>query len=125
MATVRRRRRGRAKQGGPSKSEFVRQRPNLSAAQIVEQAKGAGFAISPQLVYYVRSRTGATKRGKTRSGKPNASQFVRSMPLEMPAKEVVNAAKRKGIKLSRTLVYVVRNQQATRDGAGTPRHART
>jgi hypothetical protein len=55
--------RGRPRGPRANKSDFVRKRPNLSAAQIVEAAKAAGFSISPQLVYRVRSRDRANKSG--------------------------------------------------------------
>src|SRR5262245_63123223 len=96
---AKRRTRGRPKNGsGPNKSDFIRQHPNLSARDVVAKAKEAGISLSPVLVYKVRGRTkpGATTRPrrKWKSSKgATASDFVRSMPVTMSAKDVIAAAK--------------------------------
>ena len=71
------------------------------------------------------ARSPKKKRSRPKGPRPNKSEFVRSMPVDMSAIEVVEAGKKKGIKLSRTLVYVVRNQQAKRGDRVTPRRKRT
>lgn len=55
--------------------------------------------------------------------KTNRSEFVRSMPNAKPA-EVVEAAHRSGIKLSRGLVYAVRAADRRATPARAPRAAR-
>jgi hypothetical protein len=50
----------------------------------------------------------ASKRKATRSGAPNKSAYVRSLPTDMPAKDVVEHAKAKGMKLSVEYVYSIR-----------------
>jgi hypothetical protein len=42
------------------------------------------------------------------------SDFVRSLPMEMPAKDVVAKARAKGIKLSTKHVYVIRSLEKKR-----------
>src|SRR5689334_16714780 len=99
MASKKRSRRGgRPKAGsGPSKSDFIRQHPNLSAAAIIAKAKERGISMSPALVYSVRGRA-TPKRGaqssskpgpKPKNGKMTASDFIRSQPRTMKAKDVV------------------------------------
>jgi hypothetical protein len=72
----------------------------------------------------VRSSTGAKApkgRSASRSSGGNgmsASDFVRSMPTDMPAKEVVAAGADKGIKLSANLVYMVRSSAKRKGVAG-------
>lgn len=114
---------GRPKRrSGPNKSDFVRQYPDLSAQEVVLKGKENGITISPVLVYKVRGRP-TPKRGKangtsgptTKNGM-SASDFVRSMPATMKAKEVVAAGKAKGIRFSANLVYAVRRTKA--DGGG-------
>jgi len=119
----------RPKAGDPSKSDFVRQNLNVPAAELVEKAKAAGIKLTPSLVYKARSRTGGRKtaarrgrRGGKRSG--NASDFVRSMPRDMPAKQVIAAAARKGIKMSANLVYMVRSKARTQGPGGGARGRR-
>src|SRR5262245_31668403 len=112
----------RPKAGDPSKSDFVRKHLNVPAAELVEKAKAAGIKLTPSLVYKVRSRTGsgkAARRGRRAggSGRPNASDFVRSMPRTMPAKDVISAAAKKGIKMSANLVYMVRSKARSKGGA--------
>ena len=126
MAT---RKRGRPKNGaGPNKSDFIRQHPNLSAQDVVAKAKESGVSISPVLVYKVRGRTkpGATKprRGRKSSRGATASDFVRSMPVTMPAKDVLAAAKTKGIRMSANLVYMVRATDRKHGGAAPTRSRR-
>lgn len=115
--------RGRPKDGsGSNKSDFIRRHPNLSARDVVAKAKESGISISPVLVYKVRSRTKPGAAAKTRrawksSKSGTASDFVRSMPVTMSAKDVIAAAKAKGIRMSANLVYMVRATDRRRSGA--------
>lgn len=52
-----------------------------------------------------RKKTGRRGRGK---GGRNKSDFIRSLPSDMPAKDVVAAGKKRGMKFSQQLVYNVR-----------------
>lgn len=45
------------------------------------------------------------------------AQFVRSLPPDMPAKDVVAKAKAKGLKLSPAYVYVIRSKGGGKGGA--------
>lgn len=127
MAT---RKRGRPKNGaGPNKSDFIRQHPKLSAQDVVAKAKESGISISPILVYKVRGRTkpGATakpRRAWKSSKGGTASDFVRSMPVTMSAKDVIAAAKAKGIRMSANLVYMVRATDRKRSGTAPARGRR-
>jgi len=126
---AKKRTRGRPKNGsGPNKSDFVRQHPNLSAAEVVAKAKESGISISPVLVYKVRGRAkpGAakTRRAWKSSKGGTASDFVRSMPVTTPAKDVIAAAKAKGIRMSANLVYMVRATDRKR-GVGTVKRRAT
>jgi hypothetical protein len=112
-----------------TKTAFILSLPrDLPAAQAVEKAKAAGIkGLSETYIYKIRSRKktagGAEKgktsaTGKTRSAKAapkkkkgtrgSASDFVRSMPATMSAKDVVAAGTKKGLKISEGLTYSVR-----------------
>lgn len=114
----------RKRRGGPNKSAFIRQYPDAPAADVVAKGKAAGLSFSPAFVYAIRSKSrkgGATKAGPGRpaaaaGGAMTASDFVRSLPATMKAKDVVLAGKAKGIKVSPNLVYMVRS--AARKGGG-------
>lgn len=125
MATTRKR--GRPKNGaGPNKSDFIRQHPKLSARDVVAKAKESGISISSTLVYNVRGRAKPRaaarlgRRAKSSTG-ATASDFVRSMPVTTPAKDVIAAAKAKGIRMSANLVYMVRATDRKRGGAAPTR----
>jgi hypothetical protein len=63
-----------------------------------------------------------TKKAGAKKGRGSASAFVRSMPATMPAKEVVAAAAKKGIKISEGLVYTTRAYDRGKAGKkGTPK----
>lgn len=124
------------KNGRPNKSAFIRQHPDASAAEVVEKGKAAGLAFSPAFVHAIRSKMRAGKKPKAKrgrkprstsgrqpraAGKPSASDFVRSMPVTMKAKEIVTAAKARGIKLSANLVYMVRSVDKKKRGGGARR----
>jgi hypothetical protein len=123
---------GRPTKGsGPTKSDFIRQHPSRSVAEVVAKAREAGMSVSSVLVYKVRGRTNPKPAKGTPGPKPNgkrgpkpkngmtASDFVRSMPVTMKAKEVLAAAKAKGIKLSRNLVYMVRSTEKKKAGGSS------
>jgi hypothetical protein len=107
-----------------SKSDFIRSQPaDLSAAEVVAKAKGAGLKFSRQLVSAVRARAkakgkapaskkapaaksaapAATTAGKTTS----KAAFVRAHASLSP-KEIIAKAKAQGIKLGVSYVYNVR-----------------
>jgi len=135
MASKKRiRRGGRPKAGsGPSKSDFIRQHPNLSASEVVAKAKERGISVSTTLVYNVRGRA-TPKRGskpsggqgpKPKSAKMTASDFIRSQPRGMKAKDVVEAAVKAGFnKFGTNLVYLVRSKMGSLSANGSRRAGR-
>jgi len=103
-----------------SKSDFIRAQPaNLSAAEVVAKAKGAGLKFSRQLVSAVRARAKtkgkapvAKKARAVKSDAPaakttNKAAFVRAHASLSP-KEIIAKAKAEGIKLGVSYVYNVR-----------------
>jgi len=73
---AKKRTRGRPKSGaGPNKSDFVRQHPNLPAADVVAKAKESGIHLSSNLVYMVRATD--RKRGSG-TAKRRPKQKVRA-----------------------------------------------
>jgi hypothetical protein len=63
----------------------------------------------------------AAKKRKSSSGKMSKSDFVRSMPGSTPAKEVVDAAAKQGMKLDEKYVYNIRSADRQRGRApGAP-----
>jgi hypothetical protein len=124
---------GKPPAGTISKSDFIRSNPDLSAKDLVVKAKETGLSIAPILVYKVRGRakakgpkaakgTTAAAKGKpgpkAKDGQMSASAFVRSMPVTMKAKDVSEAAKAKGLKVSSGLVYMVRSADKKKAGGG-------
>lgn len=132
-----------------SKSDFIRAQPaTMSAAQIVEKAKGQGIPLRAGLVYEVRRTDKAKKAGgpkhrgpaasakavRTRAAKsaamPARSAGARKQPRSKAAfvrahaslspKEIVEKAKAENIKLDVGYVYNVRssNKTAKKRGAG-------
>jgi hypothetical protein len=108
----------------PNKSEFIRQHPSLSTAEIIAAGKKSGLKISSSLVYVVRGRTakpkGAVAKKTTASTsaaptstststRPTQSKadFVRAHTNLSP-KEIVKKAKAEGVKLGVSYVYNVR-----------------
>lgn len=63
----------------------------------------------------------AGKRGSKGGG---ASDFIRSMPTDMPASEVVEAGKKKGLAFSTQLVYNVRSTARGNGSQKKPKKAR-
>ncbi len=103
-----------------SKSDFIRaQSANLSAAEVVAKAKGAGLKFSRQLVSAVRARAkakgkapAAKKAVAAKSAAPatattSKAGFVRAHASLSP-KEIIAKAKAQGIKLGVSYVYNVR-----------------
>jgi len=108
----------------PNKSAFIRSLPaDMPAADVVAKAKAANLKLTPAFVYAIRSKsrnkstTGAKRGPKPATGKPSASEFVRSQPASMKASEVVAAGAKQGIKFSTNLVYAVRSSGG-KPGAG-------
>lgn len=65
----------KAKPAG-SKSQFIRDRLSLSAAETIKQAKAAGISISPAMVYSVRAET------KKKGAAPSAPRAQASAPVK-------------------------------------------
>jgi hypothetical protein len=61
---------------------------------------------------------------KAVSKKINKSALVRSLPVEMPAKEVVEKAKAQGVRLSVAYVYSIRNAAKRAGSTTAPRVGR-
>jgi hypothetical protein len=116
-----------AKEKTPTRSAFIREKlgAGMNAADIVAAAKAKGLAVTPGLVYVVKGRAtrrkpaakktpGPRPKGKPaprpRAGKMSASDFIRSMPATMTAKELGEAGKARGLKVSASLVYMVRGK---------------
>jgi hypothetical protein len=112
-----------------SKSDFIRQQPaSLSAAEVVAKAKGAGIALTDNLVYMVRGprrgksktqkkgaalkKTASTTKPSKRPATQSKADFVRARPHLSP-KEIVEDAKVAGVKLDATYVYNVRGYDKT------------
>jgi hypothetical protein len=124
---------GKPPAGTQSKADFIREKlkTGLSPVAIVAAAKEGGITIPPAMVYKVRSRMVGKKSGaptaaakakpgpKPKDGGMSASAFVRSMPTTMKAKEVSEAAKAKGLKVTSGLVYMVRSAEKKKTGGGT------
>lgn len=116
----------------PNKSDFVRSQPNdLTAAQVVAKAKEAGLTITSALVYKVRSveaakgskaakakAAKAAKAAPAAKGKPNSSDFIRSLPATLTASEVVRQGKASGHSFSPALVYAVRRNAKIKASGG-------
>jgi hypothetical protein len=105
--------------GGPNKSEFIRQNPNLSAAEVVATAKEQGIDISAAFVHTVRSRSGAVaaQRGRRRqsasAGGANASAFIRDQLANgKSTADIISEGKKAGLNFSRSLVYAVKAASA-------------
>src|SRR5215471_16150325 len=60
----------------------------------------------------------AARKKRTRNGEMTKSDFVRSLPGDTPAKDVVERAAKKGMKLSEKYVYVIRSNDKRNTGGG-------
>jgi hypothetical protein len=57
------------------------------------------------------------KKKKAARTTTSKSEFIRSLPKDMPAKEVVEKAAEKGIKFTEKYVYVIRSAAKAKSGA--------
>lgn len=104
-----------------NKTKFVLGLPrDLSAKQVVDEAKKNGITITEAHVYKIRSTaktkgkvTRATKgRGAAKSAASNGlskREFVLSFSGETPASEILRKAKEAGIGLSKAYLYTIRS----------------
>jgi hypothetical protein len=141
--TSRKKKQQQAEKSG-AKAEFIRKHPDLSVGDLVAAAQKAGIAISRPQVYGVRKAAQAklrkseakqmTARAQVRkssarrapgeatgSGKArvNKSEFIRSQPLELSAKQVVEAAAKRGMKVSAAYVSNIRSHAKVRQRASS------
>lgn len=109
----------------PTKSDVIRSMPNASAGDIIKKAKALGLTLTANHVYAVRAidkrrgkpaRLGgggassqAAQAGSNKSSKRTSkTEFIRGFGNDTPAAQVVAAAKRAGVKISKAYVYRVR-----------------
>ena len=119
-----------------TKSDFIRKfSVTTPASEIVTKAKGANLKLTPSFVYAIRAMDKKRKGGKAAkaaaapsNGAPssaapstrrtvNKSAFVRSLPAEMSAADVIAKGKTEGIKLTAAQVYTVRANAKRAGGA--------
>jgi predicted component of type VI protein secretion system len=123
-----------------SKTSFVLALPaDLSVGEVVKKAKAAGIALSPNYVSNIRSSAKTAAKQQTAKpkaavkaaratrvaplafAKPVATpaaaappltvtEFIKSQPRDIPAADVVKAAKRTGLKIDANYVYKVRSR---------------
>jgi hypothetical protein len=121
-----------SKKSTMSKSDFIRSQPaTMSTAEIVAKAKEEGIKLDRVLVYKVRTRAnakGGTAKSSTSSARSTSkAAFVRSLPSDTPAKDVVARAKSQGMSISVNYVYNIRGAAkgargtSVRAGASVPR----
>jgi len=103
-----------------TKSDFIRNHLDLSAAAIIAKAKAAGHTVTSDLVYKVKDRTKMRARANkakaapvtpaptTRTAPLSKSSFIRSLPAAASVREVVAAAAKRGWKIKPRYVYKVR-----------------
>lgn len=121
-----------------TKSDVIRSMPHASAGAIIKKAKSYGLELTANHVYAVRAidkRRGRPARlgggpgaAASTSGSSSASRsaakgqsktaFIRGFARDTPAAQVVEAAKRAGVKISKAYVYRVR-------ALGEPTHTRS
>lgn len=111
-----------------NKTKFVLGLPReLSAKQVVEEAKKQGIAITEAHVYKIRSTAkakgkgpakaeksaargrGPAKAGRTGGAGQSKRDFVLSFGAETPASEILRKAKEAGIGLSKAYLYTIRS----------------
>jgi hypothetical protein len=107
-----------------SKAAFIRQFPaSMPAKVVVAKAKEKGISLTANHVSAVRSTSRSSKAKRPAAAKaggggakPAAAKggmtkaaFVRSLPRNTPAKDVVSKAKAAGLKLNVDYVYKVRS----------------
>ena len=103
-----------------TKSAFIRNHLDLSAAEIVAKAKAAGHTVTSDLVYKVKVRTKLRKRvhqakatpvkpaPTTRAATTSKASFIRSLSASASVKDVIAAAAKRGWKIKERYVYKVR-----------------
>ena len=103
-----------------TKSDFIRNHLDLSAAAIIAKAKAAGHTVTSDLVYKVKDRTKMRARANkakaapvtpaptTRTAPLSKSSFIRSLPASASVRDVVAAAAKRGWKIKPRYVYKVR-----------------
>ena len=126
-----------------SKAAFVRSLPaDMPAKEVVAKAEKAGISLDEKGVHGARSndrekaKAGAKKARKVAkvadakavdSKGVNKADFIRSLPTDMPAKEVVAKAEKAGISLTEAYVYAIRTAakaKAAKAGKKTARRGR-
>jgi len=119
-----------------NKTKFVLGLPrDLSAKEVVEEAKKQGITITEAHVYKIRSTAKAKGKGSSRAeksaprGRPPAAKagrasssqskrdFVLGFGSDTPASEILRKAKEAGIGLSKAYLYTIRSSS----GASTRR----
>jgi hypothetical protein len=121
-----------------NKTKFVLGLPReLSAKQVVDEAKKQGITITEAHVYKIRSTAktkgpkGAASKGASRGnakaagGALSKRDFVLSFGPDTKASEILRKAKEAGIGLSKAYLYTIRSaggasQKRGRRGAGAP-----
>jgi hypothetical protein len=103
-----------------TKSDFIRNHLDLSAAEIVAKGKAAGHTFTSDLVYKVKDRTKMRARGNqakatpvtpaptTQAAPTSKASFIRSLPASASPKDVVAAAAKRGWEIKGRYVYEVR-----------------
>jgi hypothetical protein len=128
----------------PTKSDVIRSMPNASAGDIIKKAKALGLTLTANHVYAVRAidkrrgkparlggRGASTQAAPSKSSKRTSkTEFIRGFGNDTPAAQVVAAAKRAGVKISKAYVYRVRAlrppaQNARARGRGAVGNGRT
>jgi hypothetical protein len=122
-----------------NKTKFVLGLPReMSAKQVVDEAKKQGITITEAHVYKIRSTAkakgpkasakGAAPKGSSKasaSGSLSKRDFVLSFGPDTKASEILRKAKEAGIGLSKAYLYTIRSaggasQKRGRRGAGAP-----
>jgi hypothetical protein len=108
-----------------AKAQFIRQHPNLSAKELIEAAAKRGLTIRTPQVYKIRAAK-APQSGQGGGPRPRGSvadhaqpgssdklqsksEFIRTRPPGMTARQVVQAAAALGMSLSEHFVYNIRS----------------
>ena len=103
----------------PNKSAFVRSLAfDMPSAEVIAKARAKGMTLTRNDVHAIRAiarrkqkpgkEAGSAARGAARKGTVNKSAFVRSLPGNLSAAEVISRARGQGIKLSAAQVYTIR-----------------
>ena len=111
---------GGAAAAKPNKSAFVRSLAfDMPSAEVIARAKAKGMKLTRNDVHAIRAiarrkheqpkPSGANARAGGSGGSGvNKSAFVRSLPSNLSAAEVIARGKAKGIRLSAAQVYTIR-----------------